>query len=248
MLILKESWTDRYQIHSYEVDRQSRLSVVSAVNYFQESAWRNAEFMGFGFKDFSEKNRFWILSRMYIEMYNYPLWGDTVLLETWPKGMESLFALRDFRIKSEDGNELFGAGTSSWLIIDGTTHRLQRVEHICSDMPCYPQNAVARRAEKISLAETMTPRTNIVAGYNDVDVNNHVNNVCYMNWAVNYLPINNKSLTVRSIEINFLSEALLHNPVELLYGLADDGLHVCSLRNPDTGKEYCRCRIAIDVV
>ena len=243
---LKESWVDQYLVHSYEMDQQSRLSIVSAINYFQESAWRNAETLGLGFGKLAAKNRYWVLSRMYVEIYRYPLWGDAVQLETWPKGMESLFALRDFRIKSADGKELLGAGVTAWLIIDGTTHRLQRIEQICDDMPRYPQNAVEYKLDKIALTETMTSQTRIVAGYTDVDVNRHVNNVCYLNWAVNYLPIENDRLTVRSAEINFLSEARLHNPVEILYGSDKDHIWVCSLRNPDTGKEYCRVRLKIE--
>ena len=243
---LKESWVDQYQIHSYEVDQHSSLSIVSAVNYFQESAWRNAESMGVGFRELAAKNRFWILSRLYVEMYRYPIWGDIIQLETWPKGMESLFALRDFRIKSANGEELFGAGTSAWLIIDGTSHRLQRVDHICDDMPYYPQTAVDRKPGKIALAGSMKPQNRIIAGYTDLDVNNHVNNVCYLNWAVNYLPVENDKLVVRSVEINFLSEARLHSPVEILYGRDNEQAWVCSLRNPDTNKEYCRIRLTTD--
>ena len=245
MIELKETWVDQYLIHSYEIDRHSRLSIVSAVNYFQESAWRNAEAMGLGYNDLAKKDRFWILSRMYIEMFHYPLWGESINLETWPKGMESLFALRDFRIKSADGKQLLGAGVSAWLIIDGTTHRLQRVEQICSDMPCYPQNAVEHKLDKIALASNMTPKTRIVAGYTDVDVNNHVNNVCYLNWAVNYFPFENDKLTVRSAELNFLSEARLHNNVEILYGCDTENVWVCLLRNPDTNKDYCRIRLVV---
>jgi len=246
MKILKEPWVDQYLVHSYEMDQQSRLSLVSAINYFQESAWRNAEALGLGFQELAAKDRYWVLSRMYIEMYRYPLWGDSVQLETWPKGMESLFAMRDFRIKSADGKELLGAGATAWLIIDGTTHRLQRIEQVCVDMPCYPQNAVEHKLDKIALAATMTPNIRIIAGYTDVDVNRHVNNVCYLSWAVNYLPVENEQLTVRSAEINFLSEARLHSPIEILYGSDDDQTWVCSLRNPDTGKEYCRVRLVIE--
>ncbi len=242
---LKSSWIDQYPIHSYEVDQHSCLSIVSAVNYFQESAWRNAESMGFGFKQLSEKDRFWVLSRLYVEMYRYPVWGDTIQLETWPKGMGGLFALRDFRFKSADGQELLGAGVSAWLIIDGTTHSLQRVDHVCGDMPCYPQHALPRQPEKVPLSKEMISHANIVAGYTDVDVNNHINNVCYLNWAVNHLPMEDDKLTIRSIEINFLSEARLHSPIELLYGKTENNLYVCSLRHPETGKEYCRCRIKV---
>ena len=244
---IKELWIDRYPIHVYEVDQQSRLSIVSAINYFQESACRNAEALGLGLNDLAAKDLYWVLSRLYVEMYRYPLWGEVVRLETWPKGMESLFALRDFRIKSSDGEELLGAGTSAWLIIDGTTHRLQRVEHVLSgNMPCYPQNALDRTPGKIALPAEMTPQTRITAGYLDVDVNAHVNNVCYLNWAVNYFPLDSKVLTIRSVEINFLSEARLHSPIEILYGSNGENIWVCSLRNPDTGKEYCRVKLEIN--
>ena len=246
MNILKESWVDHYPIHVYEVDQQSRLSIVSAINFFQESAWRNAETLGLGFNDLAAKNLFWVLSRLYVEMYRYPRWGEIIQLETWPKGMESLFALRDFRIKSADGGELLGAGTTAWLIIDGTSHRLQRIEHVCSDIPYFPQSAIDRQPGKIALAAEMKPQVSIIAGYLDVDINEHVNNACYLNWAVNYLPADSKSLTVRSAEINFLSEARLHSPVEVLYGSDSEQTWICSLRNPDTGKEYCRVKIMID--
>jgi len=245
MKILEQSWVDSYLVHSYEIDQQCRLSMVSAINFFQESAWRNAEILGLGFNDLAAKNRFWVLSRLYVEMYRYPLWSDTVQLETWPKGMESLFAMRDFRIKSAGGKEILGAGTTAWLIIDGTTHRLQRIEKICDDMSCYPETAVERKLDKITLAETMTPQISIIAGYTDVDVNRHVNNVCYLNWAINYLPVENDQLTVRSAEINFLSEARLHSPIEIVYGSDHEQTWICSLRNPVTEKEYCRVRLWI---
>ena len=245
---LKESWVDQYLVHSYEMDQQGRLSIVSAINYFQESAWRNAGALGFGFNDLALKGRFWILSRMYVEMYRYPLWGDAIQLETWPKGVESLFALRDFRFKSADGKELLGAGVTAWLIIDETTHRLQRIDQVCGDMPIYPQHAVEHKLGKIALAPTMTPQARIVAGYIDVDVNQHVNNVCYLNWAVNNLPVDSKTITVRSAELNFLSEARLHHPIEILYGNDSEQAWICSLRNPDTEKEYCRIRLVVDVV
>ena len=159
--------------------------------------------------------------------------------------MESLFALRDFRIKSSDGLEIFGAGTSAWLIIDGTTHRLQRIEHVCTDMPCYPYNATDRQPGKIAPAPEMYLQARIVAGYTDLDVNHHVNNVSYLNWALNYLPVESKSLTIRSVEINFLSEARLRSPVEIFYGSESEQIWICSVRNPETEKEYCRIRLII---
>ena len=243
---LKSAWIDEYLIHSYEVDKDSCLSIVSAINYFQESAWRNAEALGVGYNDLATKSRFWILSRMYVEMYRYPLWGDTIQVETWPKGIENLFALRDFRFKSADGKELFGAGVSAWLIIDGNTHRLQRIEQVCEGIPRYPHSALEHKLGKIVTAKTLTSQARVIVGHTDIDVNNHVNNVSYLNWAVNYLPLESDGLTVRSAELNFLSEARLRSPIELFYACEDETTWICSLRNTDTGKEYCRVRLIIN--
>ena len=243
---LKEPWVDRYTVHSYEADRYSRLSIVSAINYFQESAWLNADSLGLGFGDLSSKNQFWVLSRMYIEMFRYPFWGESIRLETWPKGMDNMFALRDFCLKSADGNEQLGAGVSAWLIIDGTTHRIQRIEQICSGIPCFPHNAIEHKLGKISFNAPLTAQAAVTAGYTDVDVNNHVNNVCYLNWAVNYLPIESEKLNIRSAELNFISEALLHSPVEIAYGSDNKHTWICLLRNPETGKEYCRIKLILN--
>ena len=241
-----QPWLDSYPIHSYEVDKDSRLTIVSIINYFQESAWRNAEALGVGFNDLAANNHFWILSRLYVEIYRYPLWEQTVQLETWPKGIENLFALRDFRLKSADGNDLLGAGSSAWLIIDATTQRLQRIDKTFENIPRLPQSAVEHKLGKIALASTMTPKAQIVAGHTDLDVNNHVNNVSYLNWAVNYLPVDDDKLTVRSAELNFLSEARLRSPVEILYGNDCEKIWTCQLRNPETGKEYCRIKLTIE--
>ncbi len=241
---LKEAWSEHYQVHSYEIDKNSRMSIVSAVNYFQESAWHDAEALGFGYKQLKEKDRFWVLSRLYVEMEQYPVWGDKIQIETWPKGMDGLFALRDFRLKSGNGNFL-GGGTSAWLIIDGTSHRLQRVDHICGDMPYYPHNALPKQPDKIVLPEEMMPNGSEQACYTDVDINNHVNNTCYLSWAINHLPVEIEQLKIHSVELNFLSEAKLKDPIALLYGKIDQSSYVCSLQHPLTKKEYCRCRINI---
>jgi len=239
-------WADSYPVHSYEVDSKSRAKIVSIINYFQESAWRNAESLGIGFHDLATKNLFWVLSRLYVEIYEYPLWGQNISLETWAKGIDNMFALRDFRLKSNDSEKLLGAGTSAWLIIDGKTQRLQRIEQTFSHIKCNTQNAIEHKFTKITLAPTMTSQARTIAGYSDLDVNNHVNNVSYLNWAVNYFPVESPVLNIRSAELNFLSEARLRSPIEILYGKLCEKIWICSLRNPETEKEYCRIKLKIE--
>ena len=46
-----------------------------------------------------------------------PLWGETIIVKTWPRGTDKLFALRDYEVRYPDGRSI-ALATSSWLIID----------------------------------------------------------------------------------------------------------------------------------
>ncbi len=91
-------------------------------NFFQEMAYHHANQLGFGYDDLKEKQTFWVLSRMKIRIDQYPVWDDKVSVETWHRGMERLFGLRDFRVMDQSG-KILGKATTAWLILDSQTRR-----------------------------------------------------------------------------------------------------------------------------
>ena len=87
-------------------------------------------------------------------MDRYPGWGEEILVKTWPRGIERLFALRDFLITSRQG-EVLGRVTSNWLLVDLTTRRPKRLEEVFKRMPIDPGNhALDRRLEKLPPLES----------------------------------------------------------------------------------------------
>jgi medium-chain acyl-[acyl-carrier-protein] hydrolase len=114
-----------FSIHVYETGPDGRLSLPSLFNYMQDIASDHAEKLGFGRDDLMKENRFWVLSRMYAEIVCWPLWKDTIVIKTWPNGTDKLFALRNYEVKYPDGRHI-AYGTSSWLILDQATRKVQR--------------------------------------------------------------------------------------------------------------------------
>jgi medium-chain acyl-[acyl-carrier-protein] hydrolase len=99
-------------INWYDTDLNGQLKMSALANYLQESAWRHANHLGFGYEETRRRNEFWVVISLMIRMTGTPEWGKTITVETWPRGIERLFAFRDFKIMDEGGNVL-GAATST---------------------------------------------------------------------------------------------------------------------------------------
>ena len=60
-------------------------------------------------------------------VHGQPKWRDQLLIKTCGKGIQRLFALRDFRVSAPSGERPVSA-TSSWVILDRVTGRAQRID------------------------------------------------------------------------------------------------------------------------
>jgi medium-chain acyl-[acyl-carrier-protein] hydrolase len=208
--------SDTYRIESYDTDCSRRARITSLCNFFQESAWKHAHAMGLGWSHLDERGELWVLSRLDMHIVELPRWRDLINLTTWASGVENLFALRDFRITAEDGSEL-AAGTTSWLVIDTATRRPKRMSRIAEGMIIHSADrALGRNAERLNFTLEGTPKRVYEVGYSDIDMNNHVNNVTYIRWALDSfeLPfLRERRLT--DLSINFLAEALYGDKVSV---------------------------------
>ncbi len=195
-----------------------------------------------------ENNHYWVLSRMYSEIHDWPSWGDTITVRTWPKGTESVFALRDFEAFFADGRPVASA-TSSWLIIDSTTKRIQRPDATLSqyntEIP--HRDALQRNAarlEPVHADGSISPEFSV--RISDLDVNYHTNNVKYIKWVTDSCDPGFVMKNVPySAEINYLAESRYGQRILVrVSGDKDNStlFNYSVLRTPDN-VELCRVRI-----
>jgi medium-chain acyl-[acyl-carrier-protein] hydrolase len=210
-------FTKEFTISSYDLNPRGQARLTTMANFFQEVAYHHASELGLGYEDMKSNKTTWVLSRMRIHMKRYPVWNDRIKLETWPSGVERLFALRDFRVLDSKG-EVIGMASTAWLVLDIDTHRLIRPKEMMEQfkMIIHDVQMFDSSLEKIPVVgETRLLNQRRVV-FSDLDIVGHVNNVKYMEWCIDAITgTANTDKEIRELEINFNHEALLGDQISI---------------------------------
>ena len=238
----KRIHTESFKVHTYEVDPHNILTIDSLCQFIQEAASNHADTLGFGVNYLLSNNRTWVLSRLSVKIDRKITLGDTIHLKTWPSGSEKFFFTRDFIIESNTGNEL-GRGASYWLFIDTEKRRPvppSRGE-IVFDFKELP-SGIDKPLEKLPQIDSISsPELSFTVRYGDLDLNNHVNNIAYIRWALEGIdPEFRKLHYASSIDINFIAEAVYGEKVSLSTNAVSGKAFLHYLFKGET--EICRLR------
>lgn len=236
-------YTEKHTIPCYDTDAAWRLKPTSFMNMAQEAAGRHAVHLGFGYDDLIKTNTAWILSRVHVEFIDTPKWRENITLNTWHKGLNRLFFLRDFVLTDDEGKERVKA-TTSWLVLNLETRRLVRDPKLIEEGTVCTENALETPADKVQMpkdAELELVRTHHVS-YSDIDTNGHTNNAMYMQWSMNAVGYDiTSSRPVKEFTINFNHETKAGDHVEIYRAAIEkeDGLHVFVEGKVDGQSSYC---------
>jgi medium-chain acyl-[acyl-carrier-protein] hydrolase len=241
----KKSWEDEYAISFYEVDTKNETFLPVLWSFMQETAWHHAEHLRLGYSDLMEHQYFWVLSRLSIQMEEYPRWGDRIKVKTWLTGTGRLFALRQFSIADFKG-KVIGTAKSAWLVLDLKSRKPQKIEpvfkhieHLFDGLP------PAEEPPKISGPAHPKTEKSYTVRYSDIDMHHHVNNTKYLEWILDSYPIEmNQAHQIHSFEINFLGESSHGDEISIYTESMRESpfafLH--SVVRKKDGRELCRAR------
>jgi len=244
-MALQKVWQENFRINWYDTDLNGHIKMSSIANYLQESAWRHAEHLGFGYEDAQRRNEFWVIVALMVRMVDYPQWGDKITVETWPKGIDRLFAFRDFKIISEDGKVL-GAATSTWMILDQDTHRPKKVDIVKPVLHlAVRQDILAENPPHLPVLENFNSSVSRQVQFSEVDFYGHVNNTRYLDWCLDAIPeVWHHSHKIRCMIINFLSETHYGENIRVDYLMSEDSILFQGNREAD-GKAIYRAELRI---
>ena len=200
-------WNETVRVRSYEAGADGCASILSICNYLQEAAGNHAFALGVAIDQLAVQNLSWVLSRLRVRMQTYPKWREEVRIVTWPCGVERLFAHRDFELFGAGGQKL-GVATSSWLLLNIQKRRPARMLDVVKDFAVSdrPRALGGELGERLSAPPPSgTERSFRVRG-SDLDVNRHVNNVNYIEWAVETVPAG--AGTLADLQVEFLAESV----------------------------------------
>jgi len=207
------------KIRSYNANEMRESSIVALIDFFNDAAWEHSSILNIGTEQLLAENKNWVLYSMQFQFFNFPKWGEEILIRTWASGTHRIFATREVEIyNAKNKFELIACGTSSWFIIDLQTRRPMR-PNIYDIMK---NNILDKRfdnlfGETINFPENMIELYEVTAQYSELDWNGHVNNSNYIKWLCDALGRDhNRKYKIGAIHVKFLSEVLYSQTIQIL--------------------------------
>jgi len=234
-----------FQVRSYECGPHGRATLPTVCNYLQEAASLHAEKLGFSKSNFLAEgaNMSWVLTRMRVKMARYPRWEEEVTVETYPRGGRRITAHRDFTVRA--GEETLGVATTEWMIIDLATRRIVPVPESVYGLANDVRPPVLGEAAFSKLRWTCRETAGEMAfraRRGDIDLNGHVNNVHYVTWLLETLPLDVGE--IRDFEIAFKTETLAGEDVRAASVEVEPGVWAAHVASP-AGLDHVVARIRV---
>lgn len=223
----------------YEMDSKMVLKPSALLNLLQDLATINAEMFGFGYSYTHPKNYGWFLVKYHMEFDDYPQERDDIIIKTEARGSSKILAFRDFEIWSSDNKKMLGRASSQWMMVDLETKKVLPLAKVIDFMPLYEKRENDLQFNKIVPPEKFSFTKTFEIRYDDIDVNQHVNNANYIVWAFETLPYEFKSKNkLKTLDIVYKKEiAYGHKIISEAEINEKSSTHI--LKNQTTGEDLC---------
>lgn len=206
-----------YFIHYYDVDLKQRASIFSLLRYFEDIAILHSEDVNRGIEYYNQHHVGWVLYKWDIKITKYPEFKEIIKVRTQPSHLKGFHAFRYFDILDSDGNQIVTAN-SMWLFLNTGTKRPTRITDDIFEGYGVDKNKMTElefgnidKIAKIDFEKEFDVR------YVDIDSNRHVNNIKYVEWALEMVPQNIvDNYTLGHLIVNYKKETAYGNSVTSL--------------------------------
>lgn len=199
--------TETFTVRLNEINHLGTAKISAIFNFFQNTSSDQSAILGFPITELIKKNLTWVVSRYHLKIFRMPLWKEAVIVRTWRSAQKGFFAPREFEILDTEGKTVVLA-TSSFVLLDMTSKKPVSPKEHFPEYPIGEKRAISDDFSSLpELTETDLEMTFTVRRH-DLDVNRHVNNALYIEWAMENVPDTVFDEYVPSeIEVSFRAEA-----------------------------------------
>lgn len=188
------------------------------LNYFEDIAMQNSSAVGVSMEYYDSNKRGFMLLSWEIRMFNWPSFNETITIITTPTAFKRFLANREYKVYNSKG-ELVAEANSVWIFTDTQARKPVSVPD-----ELYPRFGIAPDSHKhFTMLDSVKP---IMTGditapiqvlQRDIDMNNHVNNVRYVEWALESIPrVWAETYYLKSIRVNYKRELYLEDRVHMV--------------------------------
>ena len=213
------------------LNKENELSNKGILAIFEDTAEMHSASVGYGVTDIAKTNLSWALLNWKVRIYRRAKHGEHVTVKTWTRPSNKIHFFRDFELYDSNGN-IIAIGSSKWVLIDVFTHKITKLTDEIEAKYQPEDRTVFDDEESIAL-----PKLKEIDDYSvslfykirraDIDINEHVNNLCYLDIAKEILPERiSGTLEGNEFEIMFRYQIKFEDDITVYYGMEDNTHYV----------------------
>lgn len=200
------SYSFKGRVRYSEIGENGCLTLPGIQDYYQDCCTFQSEEIGQGMDVLEKRKRAWVLSSWQIVVNRYPRLGENIVAATAPYGFKGFLGMRNFTLKTEEGEPLSWAN-SIWTNIDTQTGLPARLTE--EDVKGYVLDEKLNMdyaPRKIALPADMEKEEPFAIQKHHLDTHHHVNNCQYIRMAADYLP---EGFVIGQMRAEYKKQALL---------------------------------------
>ena len=218
-MYFEETW----RVGARDTDTFGLCRPSALMDFLQETATKAAVALHVSRDEMIGRYRaFWVLARAWYRLDKPVCWDDELTIRTWHRGAKGASMYRDFDICR--GGERIGEAVNVWALVSVDTRRLYRLADVgefdgTSGGDLCKQKLLPKLHIPIDLQDAGMRQLH----YSDCDVNEHVNNVRYVDFACDALHMQRLGIGrfVSSLQLGYLKECKAGEAIRLTAGHQD---------------------------
>ena len=178
-----------YRLGFTDIGKDNLITNKGVLKLLENAGGMHSNKVGYGLNQIDKTKLSWILLNWKVKIIKRAKYNDMVYVKTWARNSTKVSTYRDYEVYDENG-ELIIIGTSKWTLINIETKALEKLSQELIEK--YEQE------EKKVFGEELIPKLvepkeyDLKTSYkilkSQIDVNEHVNNLYYLDFANEALP------------------------------------------------------------
>jgi len=226
-------FTYEYKTRYTDVGSDNKLTLKALVATLQQAAISHSEQAGYGVNHIDKTHLAWLLLDWKVQVISYPHSNETLTVKTWPRVFDKLYSYRDFEV-FDSNNNLIAIASSKWFAIDTETKRIRKLTPEITEAYGEPvTKSVFENAfeEKLKVPEVLNLNFNYKIQRRDIDTNGHVNNLNYIDFALETLDEEvYKNNTFHNLEVIYKKEIKLCKKINCYYSF-ESNKHIVTIKS-----------------
>ena len=209
----------KYTLGLTDVGRKNKISNKAIIKMLEDVGGIESEKAGYGLNEIEENHLSWVLLAWKVKVLRRPIYNEEVIARTWARDGNKVFTYRDYELYDESGN-LCIIATSKWAIVDiKNGHLAEITPELIEPYKCEEKKVFnSDYSFKLKEPETIDREIRYKVQRRDIDINKHVHNLYYLDFAYEALPEEiYENCEFNNIEIMYKRQTKLNDEIKCLY-------------------------------